>query len=335
MNNTVLLIEPTIRPIGVEYLRKHCTIVMAPNGQEETIINTINKHKISSVIIRTERITRKIVESCPTLEVIGMHGVGLDNIDIPAATENGVMVLHAPFSNYTSVAEHSLMSILALSRNLLICDSKVRNNEWHYREVYYPMEINGKTLLIIGMGRIGQDLAKKAKAFNLTVLGYDPFVSKSEMQLSGVTKVEDLNTSLPICDFVSLHAPLTKSTHHLFSYEQFDLMKDSSFIINLSRGPLINEEALYKSLIEKKIAGAALDVLEHEPPKNGNPLFQLNNVIFTPHIGGDTAEAKDRCSEFITREVCRAIQGEIPNGLVNYNVIGNARVFKNKLKGVF
>jgi len=328
MTKTVLLIEPTIRPNGVEYLTDHFNVVLAPNGSEATIIDYINKHQAHAVIVRTEKITRNILESCPSLEVVGMHGVGLDNIDVPSATENGIVVLNAPSSNYTSVAEHAMMSILALSRNLNISDSKVRNNEWHYRETYFPMEVNGKTLLIVGMGRVGQDLAKKARAFNMNVLGFDPFVTESEMQLHGVVKIDDLNMCLPICDFISLHAPLTKSTHHLFSAKQFELMRDSAFVINLGRGSLINEQALYSALVTKKIAGAALDVLEQEPPNSDNPLFALENVIFTPHFGGDTLEAKDRCSESITQEVDVVLNGKISRNVVNPQVLGNAKAYK-------
>lgn len=332
MTKTVLLIEPTIRPIGVEYLNRKFHVVIAPDGLEDTIIHYINEHNAHAVVVRTESITRKIIEACPSLEVIGMHGVGLDHIDVQSATENGVMILNAPFSNYTSVAEHSILSILALSRDLRVSDQKVRNNEWNHREIYFPMEINGKTLLIVGMGRVGQDLVKKAKAFNMNVFALDPFVSDSEMKLHGVQKIEDLNAYLPHCDFVSLHAPLTKGTYHSFSFEQFELMKETSYIINLGRGSLINEEALYDALLYKKIAGAALDVLEQEPPSSENPLFSLENVIFTPHFGGDTLEAKDRCSESITQEVGRALDGQISRSLVNQLVLGNARGLNKKIQ---
>ncbi|QPR67005.1 hydroxyacid dehydrogenase [Lysinibacillus macroides] len=328
MTKTVLLIEPTIRANGVKYLTNLFNVVLAPHGSEETIIQYINEHQAHAVIVRTEKITKKILESCPSLEVVGMHGVGLDHIDVQSATENDVVVLNAPSSNYTSVAEHAMMSVLALSRNLKISDAKVRNNEWHYRETYFPMEVNGKTLLIVGMGRVGQDLAKKAKAFNINVLGFDPFVTESEMQLHGVVKINDLNMNLPICDFISLHAPLTKGTYHSFSTKQFELMKNSAYVINLGRGPLIDEEALYHALVNKQIAGAALDVLEQEPPASDNPLFALDNVILTPHFGGDTLEAKDRCSESITQEVGVVLHGRISKNVVNPQVLGSAKTYK-------
>ncbi|MDQ0272698.1 hydroxyacid dehydrogenase [Cytobacillus purgationiresistens] len=334
MTKTILLIEPTIRPIGVEYLTTNYNVVLAPNGSEETIIEYINKFNVHALIVRTEKVTKRILDNCPTLEVIGMHGVGLDNIDVASATENGVMVLNAPFSNYTSVAEHSIMSILALSRNLPLIDKKVRNGEWNYRDMFYPMEINAKNLLIVGMGKIGQELTKKAKAFNLNVFGFDPFLSESEMKLHGVLKVEKLEEYLPKCDFISLHAPLTKSTYHMFSSKQFELMRNTAFIINLGRGSLINEEALLDALVSKKIGGAALDVLEEEPPNRDNPLFKLDNVILSPHFGGDTLEAKDRCSESISKEVCKVLSGEISKNLVNNQVLGNARARKSILKGV-
>ncbi|MFM1654802.1 hydroxyacid dehydrogenase [Brevibacillus sp. B_LB10_24] len=328
MKKTVVLIEPTIRPVGVEYLQNNFNVVLASNGSEETLIDAIQANQASAVIVRVEHITRKIIEQCPSLEVIGMHGVGLDTIDVQAATENGVMVLNAPFSNYVSVAEHAIMSILALSRSLRTSDLKVRSGEWHYREVYYPMEVNFKTLMIVGMGKIGQELAKKAKAFNMQVLGFDPFVSASDMKLYGVTKVDDLDAAIPACDFISLHAPLTKGTHHLFSAKQFGLMKPTAYIVNLGRGPLIDQAALYEALKNNKIAGAGLDVLEQEPPNQDDPFLALDNVIFTPHFGGDTLEAKDRCSESITLEVGKALRGNMPSSLVNPKVLANARAFK-------
>lgn len=331
MSKTVLLIEPTIRPNGVEYLTKNFNVAFAPNGLEETIIESINTHQANAVIIRTEKITENILKSCPSLEVVGMHGVGLDNIDVQSATENGVVVLNAPLSNYVSVAEHAIMSILSSSRNLKISDLKVRNNEWHFRESYFPMEVNGKTLLIVGMGRVGQELARKAKAFNMNILGFDPFCTKLEMELHGVYKIDDLNMNLPLCDFISLHAPLTDETFHMFSTPQFDLMKNSSYIINLGRGSLINEDALYQALINKQIAGASLDVLEQEPPNINNPLFELENVIFTPHFGGDTLEAKDRCSEFITQEVGLILNGKFSKSIVNPQVLGTAKALQKSI----
>ncbi|MFS0593054.1 hydroxyacid dehydrogenase [Cytobacillus horneckiae] len=334
MTNTVLLIEPTIRPNGVQYLSDHFNVILAPDGQEATIIEYLNKFAADALIVRTEKVTKKIFESCPTLKVVGMHGVGLDNIDVVSATENGVLVLNAPFSNYTSVAEHSMMYILALSRNLLVSDKKVRTSEWSYRDQFFPMEINAKNLLIVGMGKIGQDLAKKAKVFNLNVYGFDPFLSESEMRLHGVTKAESLIDILPLCDFISLHAPLTKGTYHMFAAEQFERMKSSAFIINLGRGSLINEASLYDALVHNKIGGAALDVLEEEPPNLHHPLFNLDNVIFTPHFGGDTLEAKDRCSESISLEVGRSLKGQISRNLVNPKALGDARVNQSIKKGV-
>lgn len=332
MKKTVLLIEPTIRPIGVEYLQRHFEVILAPDGEEETMISFINEHQAKVVIVRSEKVSRQVFEQCPSLLVVGMHGVGVDGIDMESATRHGVMVVNAPLSNYTSVAEHSIMSILALSRNLKVSDAKVRANEWAYRETFYPMEICHKTLLIVGMGRVGQELASKAKAFNMRVLGYDPFVTKGEMRQYGVEKVEELDAALPACDFVSLHAPLTKQTFHLFSVRQFEAMKETAYIVNLGRGALIDEAALYEALIRRKIAGAALDVLEREPPNPGNPLFELANVIFTPHFAGDTLEAKDRCSETIAEEVGKVLNGNLPKNLVNPHVLKNARIYQNQGK---
>lgn len=321
-----MLIEPTIRPVGVEILKQNFTTIYAPNDQEETLIKYINENNIHGLITRVEKISRRIIENAPSLAVIGQHGVGVDNIDVQACTENGVIVLNVPDANFMSVAEHTFMFILALSRNLPVSDKKVRKGEWNYRERFLPNEINGKTLFVIGLGRIGREVVQKAKAFNMKVIGYDPYISREEMNLYGVQKIEDIGDGLAISDFICIHAPLTKETKHLISEEELNCMKSSAFLINLSRGALIDERALYKALIDNKISGAALDVLEKEPPDKNNPLLKLENVIFTPHFGGDTEESKDRCSKTLAHEVCKILRGKLSANIVNLEVLANTKL---------
>lgn len=331
MEKTVLLINPTIQPVGVDLLKKEFRIVMAPDGGEDTLIQYVNQNKAEAVITRVEKITRRILESCPTLAVVGQHGVGLDNIDVAAATDNGVLVLNVPSANYMSVAEHTIMSILALSRNLLICDAKVRGNSWRiFRESYYPMEVNGKTLLIMGLGRIGQEVARKAKAFNMRLLGYDPFVSPEDMALVGVEKVDDLLARIKEADFVSIHTPLTPSTKGLISTELLSCMKKSCYVINVGRGPVVDQKALYEALKNKVIAGAALDVLVQEPPDADEPLLKLENVIFTPHYAGDTRESKYRCSLTLATETTKVLKGNGSGNVVNPKALATARLNKAK-----
>jgi len=307
MKHRVLLIEPTIRPIGVNMLKEHCEVFMVPNGKEETLVEAINKNQIEAIITRVEFITGNIIENCPTLKVIGQHGVGLDNIDITVASEHGIMVLNVPDANYVSVAEHSIMFILALSRSLIWADENVRAGHWSFREEHIPMEIAGKKLLIIGVGRIGKEVARKALALDMKVIGYDGYVSAESMQEAGVEKRNNLQDAMAEADFITIHVPLTPETKHMISAEQFKMMKPTACIINLGRGGIIDEDALEQALSSNMIGGAALDVFEKEPVSGDHLLFKQQKLIVTPHQGGDTMEAKQRASSTIARTVIEAL----------------------------
>lgn len=309
MKHRVLLIEPTIQPVGVDILKKNCEVFMAPDGKEETLIQAINENQIEGVVTRVERITRKVIESCPTLKVIQQHGVGMDNIDIPVATAHGVRVLNVPDGNYVSVAEHVMMSVLALSRNLCCADRAVRSGNWKYRETNIPSEVADKVLLIVGLGRIGRDVAEKALAFRMRVMAFDPFVSAEKMAEINVQKTETLEDGLREADYVTVQLHLTEETRGMFSTEQFRTMKKTASIINLSRGPVIDQAAIYEALKSGEIASAALDVFEKEPPEADEPLFELPNVILTPHMGGDTYESKQRISTKAAENVILAMDG--------------------------
>lgn len=314
----ILFIEPTIRPIGVDYLEKRFHTFLAPDGKESTLLNMINKHNIHAVITRTESITANIIKKSPSLKVIAQHGVGVNNIDLKAASEEGIYVLNVPDANFVSVAEHTIMSILVLSRNLLRNDREVRNDNWEYRDIQLPSEISGKNLLIVGFGRIGEKVYEYARLFNMNVLVYDPFVKKSDLD---VTIVDSLLGGLELADYVTLHLPLLKSTEKYFSEEQFKHMKESAYFINVSRGPIVDQQALIEALQRNRISGAALDVLEKEPPDPNDPILKLDNVIFTPHIAGDTIEAKNRCSTILAEEVEKVLHGEVSKNIVNKDVI--------------
>ena len=204
MKHRILLIEPTIQPVGVSFLKERCKVFMAPDGQEDTLIRAINEHLVEGVVTRVEKITRRVVESCPTLRVIQQQGVGMDNIDIAAASEHGVRVQNVPDGNYCSVAEHIIMSVLALSRNLLHADRAVRTGNFQYRETNIPHEVANAVLLIVGLGRIGQDVAKKALALDMRVMGYDPFLTKEQKAAFGVDKANTLEEGLRAADYVTV-----------------------------------------------------------------------------------------------------------------------------------
>ena len=308
MKHRVLMIEPTIQPVGVSMLKEHCDVIMGQDGSEAGLIRQINEHQIEALVTRAEQVTRKVIESCPSLRVIGQYGVGLDNIDVAAASENGVMVLNVPDGNFISVAEHVMLSVLCLSRSVVNADEAVRAGEWSaYREAHSPQEIYGKVLLIVGFGRIGRDVAAKAQAFGMKVMAYDPFVTAEQMAALNVEKADSLEEGLKAADYVTIQLHLTPETRGMISTEQFKVMKNTASLINLSRGPVVDQKALYEALSQHEIASAALDVLEKEPPEKDEPLLSLPNVILTPHLGGNTIDALIRISTILANTVIEAL----------------------------
>ena len=321
MSKTILLIKPTILPLGVEYLKKKYDTVMAPEGSEDTIIRYVNESKASAIVTRGEKITEKILKNCPSLEVVGYPGVGINSIDIPSCTEYGVSVVNAPNGNYVSVAEHAMLFVLSLSRNLVDRDYCVRNDKWHKRDAELPMEIHSKKLFIIGLGKSGREAARMAQAFNMKVMAYSRSISREKMDSVNIEKVESLEEGMAKADFVSLHVPLTEETRGMISREQISCMKKTGFLINISRGPIIDQNALVEALKANRIAGAALDVFDVEPPSLADPILELKNVILTPHLAGDTKEAKERCIMTMVEGMDAVLSGKIPQYIANPEVI--------------
>lgn len=326
MKHRILMIEPTIRPVGVEMFRESCDVYMINDGSEESLIHALNEYKIEGLITRAEKITRKIIESTPTLKAIGQYGVGTDNIDVAAASENGVMVLNVPDGNYISVAEHAMTFILALSRHIVAYDPQVRAGNWKsFREAVVPSEVYEKTLMIIGLGRIGRAVATRAQAFGMKVIAYDPFISADKMAPLDIEKVDTLEEGVKHADFITIQLHLTPETRGLFNAKLFKNMKKTAYLLNLSRGPVVNEGDLYDALVSGEIAGAALDVMTQEPPENDNPLFKLPNVIFTPHVAGNAVDALDRISRILGKTVVEALDTGDSYNFMNKNMIQNKR----------
>lgn len=321
VRKTVLLIEPTILTKGVDFLKTRHRIVVAPDGEDATLIRWAREHRVNAIIPRVETITGNVIDACPTLEVVGQPGVGVDNIDVAACTRRGVRVVHAPEGNFVSVAEHTLAFILALGRDLVVWDRRVRKDEWGLRNVHLPMEVQAKTLFIIGLGRSGREVARMARALHMTVLGFARSLSRDHMAELGVEKVDALNDGLARADFTSLHVPLTPETRHMISHRAIQAMKKGSFLINLSRGMVVDPEALYRGLNSGHLAGAALDVMDPEPPPADDPLLSLENVIVTPHLAGDTLEAKKRCVMTMVGEVDKVLGGRTPRFIANPEVL--------------
>ena len=264
---------------------------------------------VDAVIIRSRtRLDRSdIALGLPRLKVIGRAGVGVDNIDLEAAKDNRVVVVNTPDATTTAVAEHTLALMLALARHLPAADASMHKGEWE-KGLFIGDELHGRTLGLIGLGRIGAAVADLARAFGMQILAYDPFLSAEDIQARGAVPVE-LVGLLQTADVVSVHVPHTEATHHLLGPQQLAQMKHGAWLISTSRGGVIDEQALLEELELGRVGRAALDVFAQEPPL-GSALLQHANMILTPHIGGQTHGAQSRVAQEIASEVLAALRGD-------------------------
>ncbi|MCQ5375752.1 MAG: phosphoglycerate dehydrogenase [Methanomassiliicoccales archaeon] len=289
-----ILVTDEISKEGLEILRRDSKVEVdvRPNISHEDLIKII--HEYDGIIIRSgTKITRDVIDAGKNLKVIGRAGVGVDNVDVEYATMKGILVMNTPSANIISAAEHTMAMILALARNIVWADASLKSGKWE-RSKFTGIELSGKTLAIIGIGRVGAEVAKRAKAFQMRLIGYDPFISPETAVKVGV-RLLPLDKALEEADIVTIHAPLTPSTYHLIGKDQINLMKPTAMLVNCARGGIIDEEALYEALKARRIAGAALDVFEKEPPI-GSKLLELPNIVTTPHLGASTREAQERVS---------------------------------------
>jgi D-3-phosphoglycerate dehydrogenase len=270
-----------------------------------------------ALVVRSEtKVTGDVIARARRLRVIGRAGIGVDNIDVTAATKAGIVVMNTPEGNTNTAAEHTIAMLLALARNIAPADAAMKRGEWA-RERFVGVEIFGKTLGIIGLGRIGAQVAKKAQGLGMHVLAYDPFVSHERGHHLGVELVE-LPELLAQADFLSIHTPLTKGTAHLIGAAEFALMKRGVRVINCARGGIIDETALYEAILAGKVAGAALDVFEREPPGD-SPLVAHAAVLCTPHLGASTEEAQERVAVDVARQIIDYLKfGSIRNAVNLY-----------------
>lgn len=325
----VLLINPTIREIGVATLKDRADVFLAPDGAEETLVRELNASNADAMIVRVEYATRTLFDRAPNLKIVAMHGVGTDTIDIAAATEAGILVLNAPRANFKSTAEHTVALMLAAAKNVRRGDHAVRAGEFTtFRDTHLPMEVEGRSIFVIGLGRIGSEVARKCQsAFGMRVMSYDPLYDRAAMAEKGVEWMS-MSDGLAIADFVTVHVPLNEQTRGLIGTPEFSRMKHGAIFLNIARGPVMDQSALIHALESGHLLAAGLDVFEHEPIHEGDPLTLLPNVILSPHYGGDTVSARDRCSETIARSVLDALAGEHVDGIVNPEVMqsGNFRL---------
>jgi len=280
---------------------------------EEELIKIVPEYH--AILVRSQtKITAPVIEKATNLKVIGRAGVGVDNINVDAATIKGVVVVNAPEGNTIAAAEHTMAMMLAMARNVPQANIKLKNKEWD-RKNFVGVELRNKTLGILGLGKIGTQVAKRAKAFDMKVIGYDPYISKERAKTFGI-EVVNLEELVKKSDFITLHMPKTEETRNIIDAEKIALMKDGVRIVNCARGGLINEEALKEAIENGKVAGVALDVFEKEPATD-NPLINFPQVVATPHLGASTAEAQVTVAQEVAEEVLRVLNGEPVRNAVN------------------
>ena len=315
MKKFKILLYEDMHDVGKVLLSEKAEIFFATSFEESSLIKEVKE--MDGIIIRANgKVSRKLMESAPKLKVIGRHGVGVENIDLDAATEKGIWVVNTPDANDISVAEHFFGLALMLSKMLKKADIALREGRWEVRYQYIGKELHGKTLGILGFGRIGRSVGRIGhKGFDMKVLYYDA-IRYEEVEKEIKALKMSLEEVLSQSDYISINLPILPETKGLLKAREFSLMKPSSYIINLARGPIWDEKALYSALKEGRIAGAASDVYEVEPATKDHPLLQLENFIGTPHMAAHTDEALRRMS-LVAEDVIRVLEGKVPVYPVN------------------
>ncbi len=274
------------------------------------------------LIVRSAvKVTREILEAGPRLRIVGRAGIGVDNIDTEAATRRGILVMNAPQGNVTSAAEHAFAMILANARNIVRADASMRAGKWE-RAPYLGVELERKTLGIVGLGKVGSMVAQYAKPFGMRVIAYDPLLVKERAEVLGVELV-DLDRLLAESDFITVHTPLSERTRGIIGAEQLRKMKRTARIVNTSRGGVIEEKSLAEALAAREIAGAALDVFEVEPPPKDHPFFRLDNVTLTPHLAASTEEAQVKVSVDIAEQFVDYFKTGVVRNAVNLSAVAD------------
>ncbi len=309
---TVLVCDP-IAENGIEILKTAATVDVQIGLSEEELVEIVPNY--DALMVRSQtKVTRAILEAATKLQIVGRAGVGVDNIDVAAATELGVIVVNSPAGNTVAVAELALGMMISLVRKLNPAHNSVTAGQWQ-RSKFLGTELYGKTLGIVGVGRIGVEVARRAAAFGMTILGFDPFLTTARAAQLGIEALS-VEEVLKRSDFVTLHTPLTKETRHLINAQSLATMKPGAIILNCARGGIIDEAALYEALKAGKLGGAGLDVYEIEPPKD-NPLCTLDNVLLTPHLGASTEEAQVEVALDVARQIVDVLGGNSPSSAVN------------------
>ncbi|HEY7836426.1 MAG TPA: phosphoglycerate dehydrogenase [Solirubrobacteraceae bacterium] len=314
-----VLVKEKIGDSGIELLREHFEVDLGFDWNEDELRERIGEY--DGILIRSAtKMTAELIDRAERLKVIGRAGVGVDNVDVPAATRRGIVVANAPESNVVTAAEHTMALLLALARNVPQAHVSLTGGKWE-RSKFSGVELYEKTLGVLGFGRIGQLVAQRARGFGMRVLAFDPFVSAERYRELGVEKADSAQDIYAQADFITIHLPKTPETEGFLDDEAFAAMRDGVRVLNVARGGLIDEAALDRALDAGKVAGAALDVFPSEPMTE-SPLFARPEVVVTPHLGASTAEATDRAGYQSAEQVVAALGGGVVSSAVNIPAIG-------------
>ncbi len=312
----VVVAEP-IAEAGLAALAEGCEVDLAVGASRAELAERLAD--AAGLVVRSgTKVDGDLLAAAPELKVVGRAGIGVDNIDVVAATEAGVLVVNAPEANTISAAEHTLALLLAQARRVAEADRSVRAGEWE-RGRFQGVELHDKTLGVIGLGRIGTLVAERARAFGMRVVAYDPYVAEDRIRQLGAESAAELAGLLAEADFLTIHLPLTRDTERLLGPGEFAQMKDGVRIVNTSRGGIVDEEALAAAVRSGKVAGAALDVFAEEPLPD-SPLREFGQVVLTPHLGASTREAQDKAGVAVARAVAAALRGELVRSAVNLDI---------------
>ena len=289
---------------GIDLLKKNFDVEVRDKISHDELLEIIPQ--FDALIVRSaSKVTSDVLERAARLKIIGRAGVGVDNIDVESATERGIIVINSPDGNTVAATEHTFAMMLAVSRNIPQANASMHGGAWD-RKKFVGVELRNKVLGIIGLGKIGAGVAKRAQSFDMSVVAYDPFVSEERAKNLGV-KLVDLDALFKTADFITVHMPLTNKTRNMIALEQMKLMKPTVRLINCARGGIINEHDLATALTEKLVAGAAIDVFENEPLAEDSPLRSVPNIILTPHLGASTVEAQIGVSVDVARGIIDAL----------------------------
>ncbi len=302
-----------------EFGQVRAELILAQVQKEEDLIRACKE--ADGLVNQYALLTRRVFENLPKCKVVSRYGVGVDSVDLRAATDFGIIVANVPDYCMDEVASQTVAMILTLTRKTAFFDRKVKSGEWDFHLGIPIYRIKGKTLGLVGCGKIGLEVAKKISCFGVKVIAFDPFLEKT---LGGV-ELRDLDSVLKESDFISIHCPLNDSTRHLIGEKEFKKMEKKPLLINTSRGPIIDERTLIKALEQGLISGAGLDVLETEPPDSQNPLLKMENVVLSPHMGFYSEESISELKRRTARNVSDVLMGKRPSSVVNREVMGKTR----------